>query len=249
MGEFFGKDFSGEAFILFGTGHLIALAIIALVNISFLFWRRAGDQTRRRLRYGLAVLLLIDEAAWHAWNLSTGQWTIQTMLPLHLCSVFVFLSAWMLLTKNRGIYPFAYFLGIGGALQALLTPDAGVYGFPHFRAFQVMISHGAIVTAAIYMTLVEGFRPFWKDAVRVFVISNVYMLFVGLVNFLIGSNYLFIARKPDTASLLDVLGPWPWYILAIEAIGILMILILYSPYAVKDWLNARKEHKSPLPVH
>ncbi len=249
MGEFFAKDFSGEAFILFGPGHLIALAIIALVNISFLFWRRSGELARRRFRYGLAGLLLLDEMAWHAWNLYTGQWTIQTMLPLHLCSVFVFLSAWMLISKNRAIYPFAYFLGISGALQALLTPDAGAYGFPHFRAFQVMISHGAIVTAAIYMTLVEGFRPFWKDTVRVFVISNIYMLFVGLINFLIGSNYLFIARKPDTASLLDVLGPWPWYILAIEAIGFLMILILYSPYALKDWFNRRKAPTASLPVH
>jgi len=26
-------------------------------------------------------------------------------------------------------------MGIGGALQALLTPDLGLYGFPHFRFF------------------------------------------------------------------------------------------------------------------
>jgi uncharacterized membrane protein YwaF len=44
------------------------------------------------------------------------------------------------------------------------------------------------------------------------------MIFVGLVNWAIGSNYMFIARKPDTPSLIDVLGPWPLYIIWLEPI-------------------------------
>lgn len=38
----------------------------------------------------------------------------------------------------------------------MLTPDAGLYGFPHVRFFQIFISHGSIVAAAVYMTAVEG---------------------------------------------------------------------------------------------
>ena len=60
------------------------------------------------------------------------------------------------------------------------------------------------------------------------------MAVVGGINALIGSNYLFIARKPDTASLLDVLPQWPWYIIHIEAIGLLSMLILYLPFAIRD---------------
>jgi len=52
---------------------------------------------------------------------------------------------------------------------------------------------------------------------------------------LIGSNYLFIAHKPETASLLDVLPPWPYYIAYIEVIGLVMCLILYIPFMIKDW--------------
>jgi len=178
--------------------------------------------------------LIVDELAWHGWNWATGQWTFQTMLPLHLCSVFVFLSAYMLITKSYPVYEYAYFLGIGGAIQALLTPDAGRYGFPHFRAFQVMISHGSIVTAAIFMTVVEGYRPTWRSLLRVAVGANLYMLAVGMLNWAIGSNYLFIARKPETASLMDLLGPWPWYILSLEAVGLAICLLLYLPYAIRD---------------
>lgn len=57
---------------------------------------------------------------------------------------------------------------------------------------------------------------------------------MALVNPLLGSNYLLIAYKPDVASLLTLLAPWPWYILEFEGIGLLMFLILYLPFAIRD---------------
>ncbi len=241
MNEFFVKDFTGGPFVLFSIQHWLAIFAIVLFNIGFLFLRRkATAKTLRRLRYIMAAALIVNEAAWHIWNLATGQWTIQTMLPLHLCSVFVYLSAYMLIKRNYRIYEFAYFLGIGGAAQAILTPDLGLYAFPHFRYFQTFISHGLIVSAPIYMTLVEGFRPTWRSYGRVLLWSNAYMLFVGTVNALIGSNYMFIAHKPVTASLIDMLGPWPWYILSLEAIGFALFLLLYLPFAIRDLVVNRR---------
>lgn len=248
MNEFFTGDYSGPPFQLFGTPHLIALAIVALINVALIVvGTRVPERWRRIIRFGLAALLLIDEALWHWWNGSTGQWSIQETLPLHLCSVLVFLSAVMLITKSYAIYEFAYLLGIAGALQALLTPDAGPYGFPHFRFFQVMVSHGSIVAAAVYMTAVEGYRPTPASIRRVVVRTNLYALFVGLVNALIGSNYLFIARKPATASLLDVLPAWPWYLPILEVLALLMIGLLYLPFAVKD-LREKRAVQSTLPL-
>ena len=84
------------------------------------------------------------------------------------------------------------------------------------------------------MTLVEGYRPYWSSLVRVAIWGNVYMAAVGLVNWLVGSNYLFIARKPDTPSLIDMLGPWPWYIISLEVVAFLMFLLLYLPYVLRD---------------
>ncbi|MCU0519564.1 MAG: TIGR02206 family membrane protein [Anaerolineae bacterium] len=235
MTQFFAGDYAGAPFELFGAPHLVALAIVALINIAVLaFGRRTPEPWRLRIRFGLAALLIVDEAVWHLWNITTGQWSIQTTLPLHLCSVMVFLSAIMLATKSYPLFEFAYLLGIAGALQALLTPDAGRYGFPHLRFFQVIVSHGSIVTAAVYMAAVEGFRPTVQSIKRVLVRGNLYALAVYGVNVLIGSNYLFIARKPETASLLDVLPSWPWYLPILELLALLMIGLLYLPYAIKD---------------
>lgn len=146
----------------------------------------------------------------------------------------------MLLNKNYRIYEFAYFLGIGGAIQALLTPDIGIYGFPHFRFVQTFISHGLLLTAAVYMTTVEGFRPTLRSLLRVIISLNIYMAVIFVVNQLIGSNYLFVAHKPPGPTLLDVLPQWPWYILAIEAIGLVVFLTLYVPFAIKDWQTKRR---------
>ncbi|MCF6278162.1 MAG: TIGR02206 family membrane protein, partial [Anaerolineales bacterium] len=138
------------------------------------------------------------------------------------------------------IYEFAYFIGIGGALQSLLTPDAGIYGFPHYRFLQTFISHGLIIIAAIYMTLAEDMRPTWKSMLRVFVFTNLYMLVVYGINTLIGSNYLYVNAKPLTASVLDMLPDWPVYILYMEGIGLMTVLILYLPFMIKDGISKRR---------
>ena len=236
MLEFFTKDWRGDPFILWSPSHLIGLAIVVLVNLSFVHFRtHSSEQWRRAFRYTLAAILLVNETLWNWWNWYIGAWTIQTTLPLHICSVMVFASAYMLVTKSYRIYEFIYFLGIGAASQALLTPDAGIYGFPHFRFFQVIISHGAIVTSAIYMTVVEGFRPYWSSFARVAVGGLGYMAVVFVVNLLLGSNYLFIMRKPDTASLMDLFPPWPYYIGVLLLIALVVFLVLYAPFAIQDW--------------
>lgn len=240
MQEFFSVNYSGEPFILFGSAHLTALGIVFLLNLALIFYGpRLSKEARNTLRYGLAAILLIGESSWHIWHILNGMWTVQTMLPLHLCSVLVWLSIVMLINRNYAIYEFAYLLGIAGALQALLTPDAGIYGFPHFRFFQTMFSHGAIVTSAVFMTTAEGFRPTLQSIKRVMIGANLYMVFVGLVNWALGSNYLFIAHKPETASVLDMLPAWPWYILFIELLGIIFVALLYAPFAIRDWRQSR----------
>jgi hypothetical integral membrane protein (TIGR02206 family) len=235
MPWFFARDYYGPPFVLFGPPHLAALAAVMLVNVWIVAWRRRFTPGQRRaLRYTLAGVLVVVESLWHWWNWAIGAWSIRYMLPLHICSILVWLSAYMLLTGNRTIYEFSYFLGLAAASQVLITPDAGPYGFPHFRFFQVILSHGAIVTTAVYMTAVEGYRPYWSSVKRVLITLNVYGVFILLLNFALNSNYLFIHHVPETPSLIDMLGPWPWYILALEGIAIFAILLLYLPWAIKD---------------
>jgi len=159
MGNFFTYDYQGTPFQLLGTAHLAALGILVLLNLFLLRDRKKCERARKRTRWTIAIILWLDESAWHIWKIASGTWNIQEGLPLHACSLLIWLAGYMLIRKDEHIYEFAYFIGIGGALQALFTPDIGIYGFPHFRFFQTFISHGLLVTSAVYLTAVEGMRP------------------------------------------------------------------------------------------
>jgi len=174
MDTFFSKGWDGQTFSLFESAHLVILLTIVVVNLWMLRFRNASESTQKAVRWTMAIAIWVNEAAWHVWNLYLGTWAIQTMLPLHICSLLIWLSGFMLIFKNYQIYEFVYFLGIGAGLQALLTPDVGIYNFPHFRFLQAFIGHGLMLTSGIYMTTVEGLRPTWKSMFRVIIISNIY---------------------------------------------------------------------------
>lgn len=233
--QYFIKNYTGAAFVLFGPAHLATLLVIGAFILLLTRFKGASEATRQKLRWTLAILLWTAESSWHIWNIAIGTWTIQTMLPLHMCSVLIWLTGFMLIFKNYSIYEFVYFLGIGGALQALLTPDVGIYGFPHFRYFQTFMSHGLLVSAGIYMTVVEGFRPTWKSILRIFVIANIYMVIIYFINSAIGSNYLMINGKPPMATIMDMLPAWPFYIPWLEVIAMATCLLLYLPFMITDW--------------
>lgn len=235
MQQFFaGPNYSGPAFQLFGPAHLAALCALVILNLLLIRFKGSPESTRRKVRWTLAITLWLAEASWHAWNYFTGQWSVQWLLPLNVCSALIWLSGFMLIFKNYTIYEFAYLIGIGGAIQYLATPDLGIYGFPHFRFFQTFLSHGLLVTSAIYMTVVEGFRPTWKSLLRVAVFMNLYMVGIYFVNVALGSDYLFINSKPATTSILNLLPPWPYYIAYMELLGIVTFLLLYLPFYLKD---------------
>lgn len=245
MGQYFALDYAGPPFELYGTGHIIALTVITLACFSFVCFRNVwGEREKKIFRHSVAIFLIVDELSWHAWAVYWGIWSFRTMLPLHLCSLMVWLSAYMLFTKDYSIYEIVYFLGIGGAAQALLTPDASGYGFPHFRALQTFIAHGLLVAVPVYMTVVEGYRPTMQSLKRVFIWTNIYMLPVFILNLLIGSNYLFIAHKPQFPTLLDLLASWPWYVIELEAVGFTILFVLYLPFLLKD-LRSKQQ---PTPI-
>jgi hypothetical integral membrane protein (TIGR02206 family) len=238
--ELFARDYAGGDFVLFGTAHLIGLSLVVVACfVVVLVGRRLDEQGRQYMRWGLLALIYLNEGSWQVWMLATGQWTIQGMLPLWLCSLVAWSMPLLLIWRSYRYFEWVYFMGPIGASLALLTPDLMNYGFPHFRFLEFFILHGTLIVAVIYMTAVEGFRPTWRSLPRVVIITNIYWLFCALVNSQIGSNYLYTHGKLPTPSLLDVLGPHPWYLLAMEGLGILLCLLLYLPFVRRPEWSAK----------
>ncbi len=229
------NDTPEQYFQLFGPPHLSTLGFILLICILIGLCRRHFTPLLRlSFRYGLASLMILESILIHWWFWQNGNWDIRFMLPLHLCSLLVIISIILLLNKNHLLYEYVYFLGLAGTTQALLTPDLHRFPFPHLVFFLFFIAHGGIVITAIYMTAVESYRPTWASFKRVFISINLYLVCLFLINWLIGSNYMYIMHKPYGESLLDYLGPWPWYILSGEVIAFISFFLLYIPFVVYD---------------
>jgi hypothetical integral membrane protein (TIGR02206 family) len=64
------------------------------------------------------------------------------------------------------------------------------------------------------------------------------------VNAWLGTNFLYLMEKPGQASLLDYLGPWPWYIGSLAAVALLSSLVWYLPFAVADAWRARRRQRT-----
>ncbi len=179
-----------------------------------LFWGRSYIRHHRFLRfgsrYGLVLVLLLSEIALNIWYVVWGEWTVSRSLPLELCSISLILSIVMLCNRSSMLYQILYFAGICGALQAIVTPSLD-YGFPHFRFYEFFIAHIAIILSPLYMTWVEQYRPSWRSIGWTMLYLNVLALIVGIVNLALKSNYMFLRHKPNTPSVLDMFGPYPYY--------------------------------------
>ena len=152
------------------------------------------------------------------------------MLPLHMCGAMVWITAAALIAEKRSLYPLLYFFGVAGATQALITPDLGDFGFPHYRFFQTMLSHGLLVAGGLWVVTVERWQPTLRSLGAVLLGLNAYALAILWVNLRIGSNYLFVAAKPESASLMDFLPEWPWYLLILEGLTIVIFTLMYLPF-------------------
>lgn len=239
MLKYCSKDYLAGQFKAFSLPHIAALFVILLLNIGMVLWFKKvkDEKTQKLFCYVLGGLLIFQEIVREVWHMSIGIFSLGRSLPLHLCGAAIILGPLMLIKKNYSLYEILYFWGFGGTIQALITPNC-LWGFPHLSYFLYFISHGLIILACVYMTFVEKFRPTWISILKVFIVTNIYMGFIAIVNLLTGGNYMFICDKPETPSIIDYLGPWPWYILSLEGVGIVTFFIYYSPFFIKDIITS-----------
>jgi hypothetical integral membrane protein (TIGR02206 family) len=240
-------------FRLFGPSHLTVLAATAAVTaVLVLLARRARpagrpgtDPTAGRVAWCLAALLLLDEAAVLALDAHADLHSLKDHLPFQLCDWVIFAAVAALVWRRRLAYELAYFWGLSGTLQALLTPDLAE-DFPslHFVTFQVL--HASVVVAVLYLTLGLGMRPRWRSLLRAWLWLQIYAVVTALVDWLLDSNYGYLRGKPAQASLYDYLGPWPWYLLSLEALALALFLVCYAPFALLDRL--RRGEGTTIPI-
>lgn len=213
--------------------HIVTILFIVAMIFSLFIFKKSLLLYRAKIRITVGWTLIISRLSLDFWYISTEQWSLKSSLPLELCSIASIMCGIMLLTKNRNLFEMFYFIALAGAIQAILTPDL-YFGFPQFRYIQFFFDHFLLISAPLIMIWLYDFKINHKSLIKSFLTINGIAAVVFFMNTILSANYMFLNHKPNSASLLDFLGPYPYYILSLELVAILIFTILYLPFIIRS---------------
>jgi hypothetical integral membrane protein (TIGR02206 family) len=225
-----------RTFRAFGTAHLTVIFLTAALPIvlALIVHRTKSRAIERSIALTISALLIINYIAYFFVARQFGVVAWQKMLPMQLCDWAMFVIIVALWTGNRRWLEIAYFWGIGGTLQALITPNLQ-FGFPDLRFVSFFVAHSGIIIGIVFLMLIYGFRPRPIGILRTFVWTEVYFVVAFTIDLLTGENYGFLLHKPEAASLLDFLSDSrPLYLLEFHGLAFLFFCALYAPFAIVD---------------
>jgi hypothetical integral membrane protein (TIGR02206 family) len=214
-------------YALFGPVHIATLLSVPLVAAALSPCVRHGVSANR-LRIALAVLLILNSAVWYAYLVMRGWIHFPEDLPLQLCDATLVVTIIALLTLNPLSVDLAYYGALAGTTMALLTPDLWE-PFPSFSTVQFFVAHGFVVVGVLFLVWTKQAQPRSGSVGRAMVGLNFFAAMAAGFNTVFGTNYMYLRAKPENPSLLDYLGPWPWYLLSCELVALLLFTLLWLP--------------------
>ena len=230
-----------RTFHAFGPAHLSVIFLTAALPflLALMVHRTKSRLLERSIAFSISALLLINYVAYLIVARHFGVTSWQKALPLQLCDWAMFVIIVALWTGNRRWLEIAYFWGIGGTLQALITPNL-VFGFPDLRFISFFVAHSGIIIGIVFLMLIYGFRPRAVGILRTFAWTELYFVVAFTFDLLTGENYGFLLHKPEAASLLNLLSDSrPLYLLQFHGLAFLFFCALYAPFAIVDLIRPR----------
>jgi hypothetical integral membrane protein (TIGR02206 family) len=212
--------------------HVAALAVTAALGAALPIVARSQPGARTRLFASLfGAFLLTWFVAYHVVVLIRGDYELDVDLPLHLTDAVTVVAAFALITRRPLLFELTWFWGLTASLQAILTPDlAADDRFPSFFYWHYFVTHGGVVVAAVFLGFGLGLTARPGAVGRVFLLTAAWAGVAALGDALTGGNYMFLREKPEAATLLDYMGPWPWYILTAALLALALFELLDLPF-------------------
>lgn len=225
---------AGE-FSAYGLSHRVILLLFAVGAVLLVVAGRRRGHTAAARRSGrfVALLVLAAKVGVLGYMMMPQRWSVEQSLPLELSDLAGLVAVYALFSQRHWAFAVTYYWGLVLSTQALFTPVLQAE-FPHENFFTFWGFHLFVIWVAIYLTWGLRMQPNWYSYGITVAITAGWAVTAFTVNALTGSNYGFLNRKPDTASVLDVLGPWPWYLLPVVGLVLGVWALMTWP-----WTHAR----------
>lgn len=223
--------FQENEFKAFSLEHGLPILIIVMIGATAMYF---GIKTRdrhkqKRILFILSLFPAFSMVAYIFIQLITGNFTLAEDLPIHICRFVGITAPFVIWFEKRFWLGVFYFWCLVGTSNAVITPDL-IWGFPHWNYFVYFILHVFLVLLPIYYTIVMKIRITLRDLWNAFWTANVFLVFTLLVNSILGSNYMFTHHKPPVETLMDSLGPWPWYLVVLQFLALVLFFLVYLPF-------------------
>jgi hypothetical integral membrane protein (TIGR02206 family) len=209
------------------SGEHIAALVVLAAGVGAAVWapRHRGGPWVVPVTRGLALAIFVAYVTEYVANAVEGTWSVRYNLPLHLTDAVTVVAVVALWRPRPLLVELVYFWALTASLQAVVTPDLG-QAFPSIFYFTYFATHVGVVVAACLLTFGLGMMPRPGAIWRVYLVTAAFAVFVGIVDAIAGANYMYLRHKPEHSSLLDAMGPWPAYIFAGAAFGLVVFGVL-----------------------
>jgi hypothetical integral membrane protein (TIGR02206 family) len=204
-----------------------SLGTLFIIVTYLLIGKFMSPKNKLRMGMLLSILLIFTTLTGHTRNIVNGYWNISDNLPLHLCSVSNLIACFILfIPKKNRLFEFLFYAGIIGAIQAFFTPQINNFDGSNYEYLEYYLSHVGIMLLPIFMFKNLGYKLTKYSWIKVVLYLNILLAIVMPLNFIIDSNYMYLANRPNVDNPL-IIGEWPYYILFWEVIVVTLTYILY----------------------
>jgi hypothetical integral membrane protein (TIGR02206 family) len=216
---------------LFGFMHWLIILSAPLTGYALAGITIRWPRSASLIRFCMGTILILAGLPWYIYRYTVLGWHWQYGLPLELCDVTLWLAALALFTLRPWIFELAYYWGIAGASMAILTPSLHA-PLLSVATIAYFVSHCGIVSGTLYLIWSRALRPRPGSPWRAFMGLNLFGIPIAIFDAVFRTNYFFLRAPPQSRSLLDYLGGWPWYIPAADGLALGLFALL--------WLAVRK---------
>lgn len=232
-------------FSFYSLEHILWLMAALILCLGAGYWfSKLSEKSARRFLWVLTALILLDEAAKHIVTGICSTWRIE-LLPLHLCSINIFVILAYMLTKKVIFAEVLCALCIPGAIAALLFPNWNSLPASSFMYWHSFTIHVMLLLFPALL-LWRGFKPSFSRLLKALPAEILFAVLIYGLNKVWGTNFMFL-NWAGTGNPLTIFESWlgnPGYLVGIPILASVIWLIMYGVPALCSSRSNRKKNSS-----